>query len=252
LDEIFEANKWIFETEREEDNLETALAQDWSDRHRFGGSWEMFVAEYECQDRHSPWNFSHKFGASWAAKLAQIEAAQLSQLRKQVRRGGQRTVSDLLDIFWDIALDRRTNLLEPKLREILRNLPVSDGPDVFMDSCLMFQQAKAPKICVSQEEVLDIFNTGKSIFATFDNQSEDEISIFSGDDNNNSYEKERKHGKSALKSIKTLFTRFKFSVTKEAEEQEISPKKNTKVRWKKMTFPKLRRTLFSRGCDIKH
>ena len=33
---------------------------------------------------------------------------------------------------------------------------------------------------------------------------------------------------------------------------EISPKKNPKVRWKKMTFPKLRRTLFSPGCDIKH
>ena len=160
-------------------------------------------------------------------------------------RGGKKICSDLLDIFWSIALDQRTNLLQPTLMEIMKNLPVSDSPDVFMDSSLMFYQAKAPKICVSQDEILDIFNTGKSIFATFDNQQEEEISIFSGDETNKNNQKERKHKQSALKSIKTLFTRFKFSVKKETDQQEISSKKNNKVWWrKKMRFPKLRRTLF--------
>lgn len=243
LDDIFEANKGIFETEPEEDHLETAAAQDWSDQHRFGGSWGRFVAEYDCEDPHCHWNFSHKFGVSWAAHLAQIETDHLSQLRAQVGAGGHTLVSDLLDVFWSIALDRGTNILQPKLRQIMRNLPASDSPDVFMDSSLMFYQAKAPKICLSQEEILDIFNTGKSIFATFDNQPEEEISIFSGDETHNNDQKERKPRKSALKSIKTLFTRFKFSVKKEADQQEISTKKNNKVRWKKMTFPKLR-TLF--------
>lgn len=244
LDDIFEGNKWIFEAELEEDKLETA--RDWTDQHRFGGSWEKFVAEYESQDRHINWNFTHKFGPSWATHLAEIEAAQRSQLRRQVRRGGKKiVVSDLLDTFWDIALDQRTNLLQPTLRQILRNLPVSDSPDVFMDSSLMFYQAKPPKICVSQEEIFDIFHTGKSIFATFDNQPEEEISIFSSEETNNNDQKERKHKKSALKSIKSLFTRFKFSVKKDTNQQEISTKKKNKVWWRKrMTFPKLRRTLF--------
>ena len=243
LDDIFEANKGIFETESEEDCLDTATAHDWSDQHRFGVSWEMFVAEYEYQDPYCHWNFSHKFGPSWAAHLTEIEAAQRSQLRSQVRADGPTLVSDLLDIFWSIALDRRTNLLQPKLSQIMRNLPVSDSPDVFKDSSQMFYQAKVPKNCVSQEEIFDIFNTGKSIFATFDNQPEEEISIFSGEETNNNDQKERKHRKSALKSIKTFFTRVKFSVKKEADQHEINLKKNTKIRWKKMTFPKLR-TLF--------
>jgi len=231
--EIFEENKGIFEDNTED--FETAPS--WSGEHRFGASWESFIPEYDGQDRNINWSFAHKFGLSWAEQLADIEEAAVKQLRKQVKQKRRKIVFDLLDIFWEIALDKRTALLEPKLCEILRNLPASEGPDVFLDSSLMFYEPAAPKNCVSQEEILDIFNTGRTIFAAIDNHDQ-EISICTEDEDIKKEQKDKKTKRSALVSIKKFFTRVRFTVERKKEKNFI---KNKKIWWKKIRFPKLKR-----------
>ena len=125
--------------------------------------------------------------------------------------------------------------MEPTLLQILGNLPISDSPDVFMDSSAMFHDPKAPKNFVSGEEILDIFNAGKAIFETFDNHDQD-ISVCKGDQENNNDQKEKKTKRSTFHSFKNLFTRFDFVKKKSSTKDNFERKK--KVWWKKMKFPK--------------
>ena len=233
-EEIFDENRAIFEDLKEEEPFEAAPC--WDDEHRFGKSWEKFLPEYEGQDRNINWNFKHKFGSSWTGQLAEIEEAAVKQLKVQVRQRRRRRVQEnLLEIFWDIALHQQTNLMEPTLLQILGNLPISDSPDVFMDSSAMFHDPKAPKNFVSGEEILDIFNAGKAIFETFDNHDQD-ISVCKGDQENNNDQKEKKTKRSTFHSFKNLFTRFDFVKKKSSTKDNFERKK--KVWWKKMKFPK--------------
>ena len=234
-EEIFEENRLMFEEEREW----FESAPTWSEDQRFGASWEQFLVEYEGQDRNINWNFLHKFGVSWAPHLAEIEEAAGRQLRRQVRPRGRRSAAcDITEVFWDIALKA---LHEPNLLQIIRNLPVSDTPDIFTDSSQMFFDPKVPKYLVSQEEILDIFDVGKAIFVTSDNPDED-ISICNEVGNSQKSQMDKKTKRSALASFKTFFTRMK--VVRRKPLKRSSFEKNDKVWWKKIKIPKLRRNLF--------
>jgi len=87
----------------------------------------IFVNEGQEKDVLTNWNIWDKFGEIWNFDHEDI----VDHVEKD---HSIHCDIDIQEVFWKISLDVALNKQEPTLLELLKNLPVWESPDIFLDS----------------------------------------------------------------------------------------------------------------------
>merc|ERR1712142_684475 len=119
--------------------------EDAGKNHSQSSLWSdiIFVPEGQERDSLTNWNFWDKFGDTWKYELEDFEDVHTT-INSAIHFD-----TDIQEVFWKISLEYPLNRKEPSLLDLLRNLPVWDSPDIFLDSTedfdMRYQRTKSTK-----------------------------------------------------------------------------------------------------------
>eukprot|EP00092_Neocalanus_flemingeri_P001664 GFUD01001775.1.p1 GENE.GFUD01001775.1~~GFUD01001775.1.p1 ORF type:complete len:778 (+),score=227.17 GFUD01001775.1:185-2518(+) len=89
----------------------------------------IFVSQGQEKDKLTNWNVWDKFGVDWEQFEEEKPTFTVRRKYKKVLK-----YQNINAVFWKISLDHNPSRKEPRHLDVIRNLPVWDSPDIFLDS----------------------------------------------------------------------------------------------------------------------
>ena len=116
----------------------------------------IFVSRGQEKDVLTNWNVWDKFGETWDDEykdLCDDDDVRISETHKD---------TNIQEVFWSISLSLHLSRREPSLLSVIRNLPVWDSPDIFLDSSDKVTIKKQTKD--TAKDPVNIFKSIRHIF----------------------------------------------------------------------------------------